>query len=128
MRKSLSWWGNITTSCCKGAPLNKTLLKTNESTPGLKSFVKLDLARDNIGRALRLKEIKHPLENLSILRGISYVRQFMLKRFLLMNVSRDVAETEDLQKQADFVIPNQYQRSVLKRLQNGVFQKFGSVF
>ena len=48
-----------------------------------KNFMKLELAQDNLGRANRLKIIKQPLNNPSILKGIRYVKLFALKRFML---------------------------------------------
>lgn len=53
-----------------------------------KAFVKIDLARDNLNRAIRLKPIKNPLNNSSIVKGISYVRQFFLKRFMILTLAK----------------------------------------
>ncbi len=47
------------------------------------TFVQLELATDNLGRCMRLRELDDPLSNRSVLGGIGYMRHFFLKRLIL---------------------------------------------
>ena len=102
-------------------PLHRSLAGT-QTVPasGFRTFIKLDPARDNLGRALRLKKIRHPLGNASVLRGISYVRHFFLKRLLVQYVAYDQEEgVENVQMGGgfnNFLIPSQDQHKLLKAL------------
>jgi len=87
--------------------LNQSL-KVSNNPLAFKSFIKLDLARDNLNRAMRFKEIKHPLTNPSVLKGISYVRQYFLKRVLIQGVNEKLL--------MEFLFPEKYQNKLLKAL------------
>ena len=93
--------------------LNPPLLNTQKSTSN--TFVTLDLARDNLNRAMRLKRIKHPLKNKSILKGISYVRQFFLKRLMLIKIEENYSKKKKL-KENSFLIPNKNDQRILNEL------------
>jgi len=49
-------------------------------------FTKLDKAKDNLGRMMRLKIIKNPFKKESLRFGLSFIKQFMLKRILIQNL------------------------------------------
>ena len=74
------------------------------------NFVKLDMAKDLLHRSMRLKPIKNPLDDYSILQKLSYVRQYMLKRYLLRNIEKK------LKNEDKFLVPNKYHYQLLKRL------------
>ncbi len=63
-------------------PMNLAL-RHNCVEEGVDTFVKLELASDNLGRYMRLKKMEQPLQNRSLLKGISYMRHFFLKRVLI---------------------------------------------
>ena len=86
----------------------------SESQLAFSSFVKLDKTRDNLNRAMRLKEIKRPLQNPSVLKGISYIRQFFLKRCLIAcNVA---SESKSALNASSFLVHDTYEQKVLKAL------------
>lgn len=60
---------------------------------GFKSFVKLSSVKDNMGRAMRLKEIADPLENSFLLGRIAYVRGFLLKRLVVQRIANKKYKT-----------------------------------
>lgn len=86
---------------------------TKKTSKFIHYFVKLDLARDNLNRAMRLKVMKHPLNNPSLLRGISYVRHFFLKRILICSISREENKTSTLY-QENYFVPSQSVKTILK--------------
>ena len=90
-----------------------------------KTFVKLDPARDNLGRAMRLKRLKNPLENPSVLRGVSYIRQFFLKRVLLCSLASESEEekVKGLRNSRDFLVPSQHEQILLKALMKMATEK-----
>lgn len=95
--------------------LHKSMASLHPENPlGFNSFVKLDKTRDNLNRAMRLKEIKHPLDNPSVLKGIAYIRQFFLKRCLLAhNVDTGF---KSFLRDRSFYICDVYEHKVLKAL------------
>jgi len=89
-------------------PLNKMRLKKEVTLP-IKGFVTLDLTRDNLGRAMRLKKMKSPLNNPSILKGLSYVRGFFLKRAMIMSIGKK-------KESKDFLVTSKEHSILLKLL------------
>jgi hypothetical protein len=87
-------------------PLNKNRLEKEITLP-IKGFVTLDLTRDNLGRAMRLKKMKDPLNNPSILKGLSYIRGFFLKRVMIMKIEKKVN---------NFLVPSKEHITLLKSL------------
>ena len=63
-------------------------------------FLKLDQTKDNMQRSMRLVPMKAPLENYSVLKGISFMRGFMLKRMMLGIIAPELGK-----KLPRFVIP-----------------------
>jgi len=88
--------------------LNRSEINKEDSKLGFKSFIKLDMAKDNIGRAMRLKRIKQPLENIAVLKRIVYIRQFFLKKVFIAYILKQVLD--------DFFVPDKYWHLLLKAL------------
>ena len=86
---------------------------SKKSSKFIRHFVKLDLARDNLNRAMRLKVMKHPLSNPSLLRGISYVRHFFLKRILICSINNEENNLSKLHQQ-NYFIPSSSVKTILK--------------
>ncbi len=116
------YYAKILARCPLHQHLAKMYSRTSPvSTPAFHTFVKLDPARDNLGRAMRLKRMKSPLQNPSVLRGIAYVRHFFLKRAMLEYIACRgeeclVGQTKELENSSVFLVPNEHQRALLKAL------------
>lgn len=91
------------------------LIKRNDLKLPFTNFMKLELAQDNLGRALRLKPIKHPLTNPSILRGIGYVKLFALKRFMIARLLHKESE-ENVLKFREMIFPSKEECNLFKTL------------
>ncbi len=112
-------------------PLHQHLSKLGPSAVGplgFSAFVKVDPARDGLGRAMRLKRMRKPLDNPSVLRGIAYVRQFFLKRLMIRNVACRgeeclVEQTGVLESSRDFLVPSPHQHALLAALMEHVTPK-----
>ena len=66
-------------------PLSRSM-RRRQAQSGVDTFVKLELAADNFGRYMRLKRLDRPLQNRSLLKGITYMRHFFLKKLIVQNV------------------------------------------
>ena len=100
------YYGKLLARC----PLHKHLSSLSPPPADfLNNFVKLSSARDNLGRAMRMKPLKSPLENPSVRKGISFVRRFFLKRALICQV---LSSDPDLG--AAFIIPSKLHKKVLE--------------
>jgi len=83
-----------------------------------KGFVKIDLSKDNLGRSMRLKLMKKPLKDPSVVKGILYCRQFLLKRFMLANFMRQhfIETYHNIMNESKLLIPNELQHKLFKVL------------
>ena len=86
-----------------------------------KTFVKIDPARDNLNRALRLKPIKNPLDNSSIVKGISYVRQFFLKRFMISSLVEKQLQSKP------FLVPDKCNETILIKMLKKIHLKHQNI-
>ncbi len=103
------YYGKLLARC----PLHKqqsALFKPDLASLPFDCFVKLNAARDNLCRELRLKPLRAPLENPSVLKGLAYVKRFFLKRALISRILRQ----SGVEPPAEFLIPGKIQSRVLK--------------
>lgn len=92
-------------------PLNQHIKNTTSS---INAFVKLEMTCDNLGRYMRLKKIKKPLQNYALRRGINYIGHFFLKRLLLMNImDKKTKITRDF---SHFLFTDKYTKLILHSL------------
>ena len=91
-------------------PLNQQLEKGGKQIKSnIETFVKLEMASDNLGRCMRLKKLENPLKNRSLLKGIGYMRRFFLKRLLLRQLLRGKEDRLGL-------VPDKYTKRILTAL------------
>ena len=98
--------------------ISKALFNSQPYTqnPIYNRFVKLDLKRDNLNRALRLKPMKDPLKNNSVLKGISYMKLFFLKRMLITSIYGNDEAIDVLVNHKKFLFPSTEETLILKAL------------
>ena len=115
-------------------PLNRlnSGKKSQAENRHFKTFVKLDLRRDNLDRSMRLKPMKNPLKSTSMLKGLGYMRQFFLKRVLILQLFEqfDPQIADILTYDKSFLVPDQTTETVLTALLEKVNRKFklGALF
>ena len=103
----------------KRCPLNQHI---KYSPIGFNTFVKLDMSSDNLGRYMRLKKIKKPLQNYALRRGIRYIGHFFLKKLLLMKmIDKQARKTKDFSL---FLFPDKYTILILHSLYSKAESKY----
>ena len=90
--------------------------KINANTQFFKTFMKVDSKKDNVGRSLRLIPIKDPLKLPSISKGLSFMRELLLKKALLSYcVRKQMPEAHNsLLVEKKFYFPDDYHISIIQ--------------
>lgn len=85
---------------------------------GINMLTRLDFSYDNIGRQMRLKKLKCPLQNKSVLHGLGYMRQFFIKKMMLINMLRNAKHKHKIN-----LLPNKRTNQILSAVFHSVQHK-----
>jgi hypothetical protein len=66
------------------------------------TFITLDLQRDNLQRAMKIKPLTSYFKNMALLNKTSYIRQFYIKKFIILNLCKSIRSPTQFSKISQF--------------------------